>query len=647
MTAWFGALPVLVVAGLVCGLPGWVAGRLLGLRGLPLLGLAGPLGVAVTGVGAVVTELVGLSWTLPVVALTVGVGWVLAALVGLLLRRAPAAVSGGDADGRRLTAWGWVASALGLVAVSVPAMWGMGRPDGLPNQPDTLFHLNTIRLVLETGDGSSLHAGALHSPAGTGFYPAAFHDLVTVVVRLTGTDVLTAANAVALVAAAAIWPTGCVLLARQVHGAARLPLVVSALVAASFSSFPFWMMGYGVLWPNLLGYAMVPAALACALAVLGLGDAMGRVRGLVAGSAVLAGTALAHPNALVAALLLAFVVLAWPLAAWVRRSGRAHPVLASLAVLGYAAVPAFWAVGPYLTPVLASVAAPNVYREMTPARAVGEALLASPRSWPAQWTVSVLVVAGLVVLLRQRRARWTAPVLGVLVGLYVVSVSYPGKLGGAITGYWYNNPPRLAALLPIIGVVLATAALVAATRRLQRTRLGRRGWPAALAVGLVVAVLTSGNYLADNAQRVRDYYQPTKRTDSLLTAREARSLEELARSIPRDGVVAADPWNGTSLLYALTGREVLFASEKTRITPDRILLADRLDEAATDPAVCAAAERADVRYVVTGGSPFHEDRHGSRTFDGVDGVPDATGFERVTAVGPFTLYRLLPCRTSG
>ena len=66
---------------------------------------------------------------------------------------------------------------VGLVSVSMPAMWGMGRPDGLPNQPDTMFHLNTIRLMLDTGDASSLHAAALNSPTGSGFYPAAFHDI--------------------------------------------------------------------------------------------------------------------------------------------------------------------------------------------------------------------------------------------------------------------------------------------------------------------------------------------------------------------------------------------------------------------------------------------------------------------------------------
>lgn len=646
MMAWLAAVPTLVVAGLLCAIPGYVAGWLIGLRGVAVLGLAGPIGVAVMGAGAVACELLGLSWKVPAVVLTVLVAWVVAALFGLALRRVPAPWSSAHRDDRRFVAWGWLAATVGLLAVSLPAIWGMGRPDGLPHQPDTLFHLNTIRLILETGDASSLHAAGLTSPSGSGFYPAAFHGLAAAVALLTGSEVMLSANATALVAAAAIWPSGCVLLARQVFGAQRLPLLVAALVSASFSSFPFWMMGYGVLWPNLLGYALIPAVLACALAALGLAEAdvIGRASAVLAALVALIGLALAHPNALISALLFGFLIVGWPLVAWLRRSWRERPALATVAVLAYVSVPVLWILGPFVVPLMAQVGAMNVNRETTPARAFGEAVLNSPRSWPEQWTVSALAIAGLVVLVRRYRTAWVAAVMGVGTGLYIVAMSYPGRLGSAITGYWYNNPPRLMALLPIVAVVLGTAALVELTRWAQGTQGGWRRWAAPVAVAVVFAVLTAGNYVTDNAARVRQYYQPTTRTGNLLTEREADSLRELARSIPPDAVVAGDPWNGTSLIFALTGTPVLFGTEKTRTTPDRILLADTLNQAATDPAVCAALERQNVQYVLTGGSPFQKGRHGSRTFDGVNEVPDAPGFELVAQSGPFDLYRITACQ---
>ncbi|MEO6789372.1 MAG: DUF6541 family protein, partial [Ornithinibacter sp.] len=289
-------------------------------------------------------------------------------------------------------------------------------------------------------------------------------------------------------------------------------------------------------------------------------------------------------------------------------------------------------------------------KETTPARAFGEAVLNSPRSWPEQWTVSVLAIAGLVVLVHRYRTAWVAAVSGVVTGLYIVSMAYKGPLGSAITGYWYNNSPRLMALLPIVSVLLVTAAIVALTRwlqgmqGLQADRGAWRPWVAPVAVLAVFSVLTSGNYVAESAARVRQYYQPRSLTGSLLSQEEARSLQQLARSIPANAVVAVDPWNGTSLIYALSGRRVLFGTEKSLNTPDRILLADELDEAAKNPAVCAALERQRVQYVLTGGSPFQKGRHGSRTFDGVEQVPHALGFELVAESGPFELYRITACQ---
>ena len=202
-------------------------------------------------------------------------------------------------------------------------------------------------------------------------------------------------------------------------------------------------------------------------------------------------------------------------------------------------------------------------------------------------------------------------------------------------------------------MVLVAAALVALTRWLQGSGSGsgsggtggrRRRWAAPLAVVVVFAGVTSGNYVAENAARVRTYYHPKTLSGNLLSDREARSLEELARSIPRRAVVADDPWNGTSLIYALSGRRVLFPTEQTLNTADRVLLADRLHLASTDPAVCEAVERQGVQYVLTGGSPFYQGRHGHRTFEGVDTVPNAAGFERVASSGPFDLYRITACQ---
>lgn len=645
MSVWLDVLPALVVTGLVCTAPGFVAAWLVGLRGVAALGTAAPLSVAALAAGAVVLQVVGLSWDVLGIVVTVLLLWVAALVAGLLLRRPSAPRPVEDARGVWLA--GAAGAVVGLVQVVVASAWGMGRPDGLPSQPDTMYHLGAVRRVLETGDGSSLHAAALTSPSGSGFYPAAFHDIAAAVAQLTGSSVLVACNLTAIVAAAVVWPTGCVLLARQVLGAGRWPLVLAGLLSASFTSFPFWLMGYGVLWPNLLGYALLPAALAAAVSVTGLAraDVLGRGRALVLLPVVAVGVGLAHPNAFMSGALFGFVMAGWALVRWLRAGSlRRRPVLAAAAVLAYVAVPLLWLAGPFVVPLMKRVASLNTsINEETPARAFGEVVLNSPRQWPAQYLLSALLVAGLVLLARRRRTAWTVGVYAVTVVLAVVSMAFHGRIGSVITGYWYNNSPRLVALVPVTGVLLATASLLALTRRLQGRGGGWRRYVAPLAVVAVLLALTSGNYLSENAERVRTYYQPQRTDRVLLTRTEAAALQRIARYIPQGSAVAGDPWDGTSLLYALTGREVVFASEKAANTPDRQIIAHHLDEAAQSPAVCRAVKALDVGYVLLGGTPFTPRVHGTRTFEGVTGVSKAPGFEQVAHEGAFRLYRVTAC----
>ena len=113
--------------------------------------------------------------------------------------------------------------------------------------------------MLLTGDISSLHAGGFLSNLPNGFYPAAFHGVATTGAQLVDVQPVVAANLTALLAAALVWVGGGVLLARQAFGAHGSALAAAGLAAASFTAMPFLIAGYGVLWPNLLGMAMVPA----------------------------------------------------------------------------------------------------------------------------------------------------------------------------------------------------------------------------------------------------------------------------------------------------------------------------------------------------------------------------------------------------
>jgi hypothetical protein len=605
--------------------PGLLCTRLLGLRGLAGASLAPALSCSVVGLGGGAAQLAGVRWgPWLLLALTVVAG--LAAYAGgrplLPLPRET------DPTTRSATQ-GWV---LGAALVVAGFAASLGSPWAVPAQPDATYHLNSIRSMVETGDISSRDGGAFLYDRAHSFYPSTFHGIAATAVQITHQQPVLVANLLAVVAAAAVWVAGCLLLCRQVYGEHGRLLVLGGLAAAAFTAMPYWMGGYGPLWPYLLGLSLVPGLLGCLLSLIGLArdDAVGRPRAAIVLAAGTVGLVLVHPHAVSSLALvsyLAVIVVAGQRFVG-RRSGR-NAVLAAAAVLGPLLV--WWAA--VQTPRLGGMT--RAYArgpEESLGRAVGEALLNSPRYAAPLWATSALVVLGLVVGARHRATRWL-PVAYVGLALVLIGVeAVQSPFTRRLTVFWYNDPPRLGALLPVVAVPALAAGLDALWRR------------RALALVIVVYLVASlGNNQAAHVARLKPFYQPANPTHALLTRAEAAALERLGRALPPDAVVAGNPWRGHALLYAFTSRRVLFYSEKAVTTPDRELVADDLYLAASRPDVCAAVRRVGVTYVLTGGPNQLLNLGGRNTFAGVDQVPGNSGFVQVATAAPYTLWRITAC----
>jgi hypothetical protein len=614
--------------------PGLVLTRLLGLRGLAGVALAPALSCALVGLGGVAAPVAEVSWSVWVLlALTVVAG--LAAYgAGRLL---PASRRESDRT-TRSAVQGWF---LGAAVVVAGFAASLGSPWAVAAQPDATYHLNSIRSMVQTGDISSRDGGAFLYGRVHSFYPSTFHGIAATAVQLTHQQPVLVANLLAIVAAAAVWVAGCLLLCRQVHGAHGRVLVLGGLAAAAFTAMPYWMAGYGPLWPYLLGLALVPGLLGCLLSLLGLArdDAVGRARAAVVLVVGAAGLGLVHPHAVSALALvsyLALVVAAVQRVVGGRRSDRpaAGDVLLALAAV---AGPLLLWWGASRTATIRGMR--RTYArgpEESLGRAVGEALLNDPRYAAPLWVTSALVLLGLVVCARQRSTRWL-PVAYAGLALVLVAVeAVQSPFTRSLTVFWYNDPPRLGAVLPLVGVPALAAGLDVLWRR--RT--------IALVV-VVYLVATLGDNQAAHVARLKPFYRPVVADRALLTGPEASALERLAGSVPAGAIVAGNPWRGHALLYAFTGRKVLFYSEKAVTTPDRELLADSLSLAASRPDVCVAVRRTGVGYVVTGGANQLPNLASRNAFTGIDQVPGRPGFQQVATAAPYTLWRITACGGSG
>jgi hypothetical protein len=656
--SWLSVVPYIFAAVAILFIPGTVVALASRIRGFSLFAVSPAITVTLVSVAAVVAPMAGLRWSpLPVLLLTLLVA-VLAFAVATFLAKGKvrkAVVVDWRASGLR-----WIAVIIAAFLVGRRVVAVIGTPDAFSQTFDNVFHLNAIRYVEDTGSASSLTISAL---TGGSFYPAAWHDLVALLTNLTNADIPVAVNVINLVVAALVWPLGCMFLAHTVAGARVAVTVAAGILAAAFGSFPLLLLDFGVLYPNFLGNALLPVALGLGIRLLGLGRERSESRtmdGLVL-LAILPGIALAHPSSVMAflALMVPPLLFAWgKTTARLLRAGTAH----WLGLLGMAA--AFLAGLAGLVIMWQKVRPPEEAAFWPPiettGRAIGEVLTGSAVGRPVSWAVSILVVAGIVALIVRRSQLWFIGTYLMAAGLFVVVASFPaGPVRMFITGIWYNDPPRLASLLPIVILPLATIGVLACWDRLFfpvirkiLQGVGRTSTPSSVAVAfahslvgaVAVGVLAFGTQQANVREAVNAAapgYQLTK-DSPLISADELTLINRLDSKVPEGAVIADNPWNGSALAYAFSGRPVLQPHMHGEMPEGGKKIIEELNEAAVDPSVCTEVERLNVDYVLDFG---HREVHGGdHGYDGLDNLAlDGVG-RLIDSEGEAKLYEITACK---
>ncbi|SFN16291.1 hypothetical protein SAMN05216207_100954 [Pseudonocardia ammonioxydans] len=708
-STWLSAVPVALAAAVWVIGPGLLVLRAAGLRGLSAWGAAPMVSVALIATSAVLGTTLGLGWgpwvpagTAVLLALAevafrgflarrpagspLHRGWrsalrawepgrqLRAALVRWrtprgLFARSPDPVTTAlpqvwrtstqreGVDGHRAGLAAFAGTSLAAALAWLTVVLGFGPVDQLSSTYDAVFHYNGVAHILGTGDASSLTLGTLTSPgSASAFYPAAWHDLVSLVAMTAGAGVPVATNLTAWSVAALIFPLSSLLLTRHTLGRSAGAAFAAPVIATAFTGFPWALMSFGVLWPNLLGVALLPAALTVVAALVGtVNEPVLRPPGAaVLAVAALPALGFAHPNAVFSLAVLGLFPILWALLRLTRQriltSRFWQPLLGLFVTLGAVAVVVWLMVA---SPLLAGVRGFDWPAFTSTPEAVVEVFLLSTNSRPALWPIGVLVVVGAVAALRRITTSWLVPAHLASGFLYVLAASREDALTAGLTGAWYNDSYRLAAMLPVTGVPLAVLGVVTLAGLLRQVLLARpapvgpalrrRGASAALVVGCVIALVLGYGGLRVGLHSVvlaGTYREPA---DVLLDSGQRQFLEDVAPLIPEDAVVAADPYTGNALLYPLTGREVLFPHLIGDWTPEQTLLATRMRDAASDPEVCAAAAATRVQYVLSGPVTFWPWHGGAGWYPGLHDLGPVPGFELVASGGGQELWRLTAC----
>lgn len=661
--SWWSVAPELIMALAIILVPGVLIAMTAGLRGFAAAALAPGFSVTVISVSAVAAASAGLSWSIGPVAAVTALGMAGAGLANYFCRlkagTPPSAdghvQAGPSGAGRAGPLAVTAAVALAAVAVGARLVGAFGEPEAFSQTFDNVFHLNAIRYILDTGSGSALTVGAL---TGGGFYPTAWHDVASLTVQLTGLPIPAAVNVVNICIGAVIWPLSCIYLARVIAGPTLPVTWAAAVLSAAFGAFPLLMVDFGVLYPNFLGISLLPAALALGLKALGLGDEAGEGRALPLAALALTvpGLTLAHPSSTMA--LLAFLVPGALFRWWasLRRSLRGSGAPAGL-VVRYGAVLA----GTSLAAVLLwlTIRPPKEAAFWTavesPARAVTEVVTSAAIGRPVSWGVMILVLAGLACLLRRPGRRWLPGIYAVAALLFVVAASFrAGRIRDFVTGIWYNDPPRLAALLPVAILPVAVVGAVELWKWLSRRSARHSGsWPpgkrrtvlrgsGTAAVALLLVATQQANVDAAQAAAARMY-----RVDAsapLVDSDELALLERLDSRVPAGSTIVGNPWNGSSLAYALAGRKALQPHILGALPNGAQLVYDHLRDARSDPAVCDAVRELNIGYVLDFG--HREVNFGDQRRDVFTGLDDLAGrgaAELIDSQGNARLFRITAC----
>lgn len=663
-SSWLAVLlPALVAIAVMFG-PGYLTARMAGGSKALAWGLGPLLTLSIVDIGALALSYAGVPWawwSLLFVAVAVA-----AATFGLSRVFRPKGIPPlAKAGVRKNGLWIALATAIPAVIISIQLINVFHSPTMISQTTDGVFHLNAVRYMLESGNGSAF-APSIGLNGAPSIYPASWHSVVAMVAGSSGAGIAESVNAVNLVIGGLVWPSGVIFFLRQLTGNGRLVLIAGGILTSCFGIFPFRMLDWGVLYPSFLSIATTLPAVGLIMIYFKRSNSGDTLRTPLAVWLLLCcvpGIFLTQPSGMlmILAIALPLILSAENRLFDIPRALR-KPQRFPLSIL-QARLPAnillvcsaagVWAL---LRPVPLTEVEFTVPTE-TPAQAIGELLWAAPLNSFPSFFVAILIAIGFLSLLRNKRQRWFAVSHIIVSLLFLASASFPtGLLRTFLTGSWYDDYNRVAASLVLTWAPLAAIGAVkaldfltdAAAEKITFVRSNDTRSKQLMVLGAVVllGVTFAGSQAFTVAAGIRSAGANFNidRNARMMSADEQALFEKLPSIVPAGTAVAGDPWDGSALAYYVSGTKMVFGHMFVPMNPDRELIARHLNEAAVNPEVCPAVRRLNVRYVIYSYQPvfdFGYPRDGQ--YDGLRYIPSSKGFSRVASVGIASLYEVKAC----
>lgn len=604
--------------------------------------------------------------------------------------------------------------ALGLMVSNNVFISELDSANAFLQQYDVTHHVNIIQAFHDAQTISSIGVSPYLAPNDAaimpyGFaatYPSGWYAICALLMHATGISTPAAINASMAVITGVVLPLASLSWATLIFEGFGASILATSLTCVAFATFPWSMLIFGPLYPNLAGFAALPATSALFMLPIRMFMQAGakerqkvplRRIALYAIPFVTAsaGQALLHPNTLFAI----FLMLA-PYCAWcvydhnVTNRGKGvlqSIVFAAVFIIACAAVWTTCFFSPAFDPIVGEYWPGFAYSWQEVINIVTQTyVLGFFNEIAAQVVLGALAIIGWVRCAYERRLRWLA-----VSYVIVCFVNYAGAcisnvlLKQFITGFWYTDSMRLAAMACLLAALLAAHGLAwvyenaCLLMRRYNDGIGRNTHPLVIAgvIGLVFFVqnympgfnwpgahkvlstaefnekkldgreydtLTVKTTFGDFRQVLRDAYHHNNPID----AQEREFLSEVASIVPNDALIINNPMDGSFLAYGSMGlrvyyREFGYAGSSTEV-PQSVIIRTRLRDIATDDEVRNTVNELGAKYVIVlsenASALSFINLRGDFGHSGYAGIseitPDTPGFTVLLANGACTLYKI-------
>lgn len=643
-------------------IPGYYALRMVGVRSALALGFS-PL-LALLSLSAVTHVASSLMLSLPSLALigsSVVLTFALSLCMRFVIRRWPIHSSFNAPDLRQIG----LAIGAGLVIGFIFFILPLDGAGSFYQENDNIAHLEVVKRFLETGlfdEGGSYLTS----------YPSLWRTVAATVASQGSGNVTVAVNAVNFVITAVLFPiSGLIYLASFIGE--RNILRLSPLLVLSFVVFPWGFLYFGPLYPNLIGYSVLPLAMALVVYACGSVDLKSFFCLFACFLGACAVLLRAHPSSIFVGVVVMSPYIVYRLneilaAKSVRPSARY-----SLIVVFIGSMIGLWTLL-YTSPMFHGVVTFDWAPYTGKVQAVANVLfLGLTKSSAVQLSLSLLVLIGAMYCLVMRRWRWLLCSHLLVSLIYIACVSFPVCLQHFFAGFWYNDSFRVAAMFVFTGMPLACIGLASVIRvaeafvklvvsareeQVYVTNCLTYVIPAVAVIaiffpsftfaqnitwttgfGKASQMLRSGNSLAENANAI-----------------DSHELEflEMVKDEVGDDIVLNYPYDGSAYAQTLADVNVVnrgwfgYSPSIDGKKSNYQLLCESIDKAASDHEVSDAARSEDIKYVLLldNGAPdvggcYYTVGYDGSYWHGLEMLDDSTpGFSIVLSQGDMRLYKI-------